>query len=155
MSIKEELASELKDAMRAKDRSRMDVIRSINAEVGNVVTGSGFSGAVDDDLYRQVIAAYAKKMGKALQEYEGYGDRGAEAAAKLRFEVDYLQRWLPRGPSADELEGIVDAAIAELGADDPAMAGRVIGHVMKSHEGLDGGLVNRLVRERLTPGEAE
>ena len=35
-------------------------------------------------------------MSKALEEYESYGERGADAAAKLRFEVEYLSRWLPK-----------------------------------------------------------
>ena len=49
-----------------------------------------------------------------------------------------------------ETREIVEAAVAELGVDDPKMAGRVVGHVMKSGaEGLDGGLVNRIAREVL------
>lgn len=153
MSIKDELAQELKDAMRARDRGRLDVIRQINTEVSRAVTAPGFTGTADDALYRSVIASYFKKMAKALEEYEGYGERGAEGAAKLRAEVEYLKRWLPSGPSEAELEALVDAAIAELGATDPKQAGRVVGHLMKSHEGLDGSAVNRLVRERLQGSE--
>ena len=44
---------------------------------------------------------------------------------------------------------MVKAAMAELGVDDPKQMGRVIGHVMKSRADLDGGLVNKLVREEL------
>lgn len=149
MSIKGELDSELKDAMRQRDRGRMEVIRLINAEVGRAVTAAGFNGEADDELYRDIIAAYAKKMAKALAEYERYGDRGADAAAKLRFEVDYLQRWLPQGPSEAEVAALVNAAIEELGIDDPRQAGRVTGHLMKSTQGLDGAMVVRLARQQL------
>lgn len=149
MSIKDELAAELKDAMKAKDRDRVDVIRSITAEVNRAVTEPGFKGEADDELYRQVMAAYAKKMSKALEEYEGLGDKGIQGANKLRFEVDYLQRWLPEQASEEETEAIVNAAIAELGVDDLSQFGRVMGHVMKRHDGLDGTLVSRLVREKL------
>lgn len=152
MSIKDELAEEMKDAMRARDRVRLDAIRQINSEISRKVTEPGFEGPVDDDLYREVIAAYAKKMSKALEEYEGYGERGAEPAAKLRAEVEYLQRWLPEAPSDEEIAAIVDAAIADLGVEDPKQAGRVTGHVMKGHPGLDGAAVNRIVRERLGDG---
>jgi uncharacterized protein YqeY len=149
VSIKAELADELKSAMRSQDRNRIDVIRQINSEVEKAVTAPGFDGEADDELYKATIAAYAKKMTKALREYEGYGERGAAAAGKLRFEVDYLARWLPRGLSESEISALVDAAVAELGAGDMKAMGQVMGHVMKQHEGLDGTLVSRLVRERL------
>jgi len=153
VSIKDELSAELKDGMKAKDRDRVDVIRSINAEVGRAVTAPGFKGEADDELYREVIAAYAKKMGKALEEYEGLGDKGIQGANKLRFEVDYLQRWLPEALSEQETAAIVEKAIADLGVTDPGQFGRVMGHVMKQHEGLDGAVVSRIVREKLASGD--
>ena len=150
MSIREELNAELKDAMRAHDRNRIDVIRQINSEIDRAVTAPGFDGEADDELYLATIAAYAKKMGKALTEYEGYGDRGADAAAKLRFEVEYLGRWLPKGPTEAELAAVVDAVVAELGATDMKAMGQVMGQVMKSRAGADGAVVSRLVRARLS-----
>jgi uncharacterized protein YqeY len=75
-------------------------------------------------------------------------------ADKLAYEVDYLSRWLPKKLGEDETRSLVQAAIAELGAagDDKA-AGRVTGHVMKSHgKDLDGSLVNRVVRKELQTG---
>ena len=153
MTIKEELDVELKDAMRNRDRDRIDVIRQINNEVGRAVTAPGFKGEADDELYRGLIAAYAKKMAKALKEYEGYGERGLEGAAKLRFEVEFLARWMPKTASEADVTAIVDAVVVELGATDVKAMGQVMGHIMKHHEGLDGGMVNRLVRERLTPSD--
>lgn len=109
----------------------------------------GFKGEVDDELYLKTVASYVKKMEKARQEYVALGDRGVAQAAKLAYEVDYLSRWMPQLAGEDETRAIVRAAIAELGVDDPRMAGRVTGHVMKSGTGTDGALVNRLVREEL------
>ena len=97
MSIKDDLNDELKDAMRAHDQNRTDVVRQIKTEVTRALKAPGFAGEADDDLYRATISSYAKKMVKALAEYERLGDRGAETAAKLRFEVEYLSRWLPKG----------------------------------------------------------
>ena len=108
--------AELKDAMRAHDRNRIEVVRQISTEITRATTAPGFKGKADDDLHRKVIAAYAKKMGKAVAEYESYGDRGAEMASKLRFEVEYLERWLPKAASAQEVAAIVDDAVQELGA---------------------------------------
>jgi len=155
MTIKDELKAELKDGMRARDRNRVDVIRQINSEIGRAVTAPGFEGEADDELYRTTIAAYAKKMSKALVEYESYGERGADAAAKLRFEVEYLGRWLPQAPSQDEAAAIVDATMQELGVTDIKAMGQVMGHIMKHHPELDGAVVNKLVRERLSSGTEE
>ncbi len=154
MSIKEELAVELREAMRSQDAPRRDVIRQIETEVAVARSDPDFDGEVDDDLYRQVIGSYVKKMDKARQEYLDVGERGAALAAKLGYEVEYLSRWMPRKLDEDATRQMVRDAIEELGvAGDEKAAGRVTGHIMKSHgKDVDGGLVNRLVREELTSG---
>ncbi len=151
MSIKEELAQELRDAMKSKDGPRRDVIRQIETEVSQTRSQPGFTGEVDDDLYRQVIISYVKKMEKSRQEYADFGERGEAMATKLGFEVEYLSRWLPQKLDEEATRALVRSAIDELGvAGDERYAGRVTGQLMKSHgQDLDGGMVNRLVREEL------
>ena len=154
MSIREELAEELRDAMRARDARRRDVIRQIETEISVARSQPGFTGEIDDNLYRQVIGSYVKKMEKSRQEYLEVGQRGEALADKLGFEVDYLSRWLPSRLGAEATRELVRGAIDELGVDgDEKAAGRVVGHLMKRHgDDLDGGLVNRLAREELTAG---
>ncbi len=149
MSIKDDLQAELKAAMKARDRRRLDVIRQIETEVSRHATAPGFKGEIDDDLYQTVIVGYVKKMEKAKREYDQMGERGRDMADKLAFEIEYLERWLPTMRSEEETRRLVDEAIAELGVDDPKQAGRVIGHLMKTYGDLDGATVGRLVRERL------
>lgn len=154
MTIKDELAAELIDAMKTKDARRRDVIRQVETEVSTAKSDPGFEGEVDDALYVRVIGSYVKKMEKTRVEYTEYGERGAAMAEKLGFEVEYLSRWLPTKLDESATRDLVQAAIAELGvAGDDKAAGRVIGHIMKtSGKDLDGGLVNRLVREQLSGG---
>ncbi|HSF86884.1 MAG TPA: GatB/YqeY domain-containing protein [Acidimicrobiia bacterium] len=149
MSVQGELRTELEEAMRAQDKARVNVIRQIQSEIAVAKSAPGFEGEIDDALYLTTIASYVKKMDKARREYEAMGERGREQADKLAFEIQYLAQWLPIGPSEDETRAMVRFAIAELKANDPKMIGRVIGQVMKSAKGLDGALVNRLVREEL------
>ena len=153
MTIKEELGEELRDAMRAHDKPRRDVIRQVETEVAVARSQPGFEGEADDELYRSVIASYVKKMDKARDEYIEIGDRGAAMAEKLGFEVDYLSRWLPSKLDEAATRDLVQGAIVELGvAGDEKAAGRVTGHVMKTRgQDLDGGLVSRIVREELAP----
>jgi uncharacterized protein YqeY len=114
----------------------------------------GFAGELDDDLYRQVIGSYVKKMDKTRQEYLELGERGEPMAAKLAYEVEYLSRWLPKKLDEEATRTLVREAIEVLGvtADEKA-AGRVTGHLMKQRgKDLDGALVSRVVREELGAG---
>jgi hypothetical protein len=151
-TIKEQLSEELKNAMKSHDVDRRDVIRMIESEISLAKSAAGFIGEVNDDLYRQVIASYSKKMEKARAEYLELGPRGEEMARKLGWEVAYLSKWLPTKLGQDSTEALVLATISELGvAGDPKAAGRVIGQIMRNHKDeVDGGLVNRLVAAALS-----
>ncbi len=151
MTIQEQLAEELKDAMKAKDARRRDVVRQIQTEIRTAATQPG-AGSVDDAFCEKVIASYVKKMDKSRSEYQAMGERGAAMAEKLAYEVDYLSKWLPQKLGEEETRVLISEVIEELGvAGDEKAAGRVTGHLMKSRgKDLDGGLVNRLVREALT-----
>lgn len=151
MSIHDELVEELKDAMRAQDKRRLDVIRQVETEASRARSEKGFEGDPQGDaLYRAVISSYVKKMDKAREEFVAAGERGADQASKLAYEIDYLERWAPKSLSEDDTREVVRVAILELKADDPKQMGQVIGHIMKNGPaGLDGAIVSRLVREAL------
>jgi hypothetical protein len=154
MTIAQQLAAELTDAMKKRDGPRRDVIRQVQTEVATARSQPDFEGQVDDAFYQKVIASYVKKMDKSRSEYAELGERGEAMANKLAYEVDYLSRWLPRKLGEEETRALVDGAITELGvAGDEKAAGRVTGHLMKTHgNDLDGALVNSVVREELRTG---
>lgn len=149
MTIHEELVAELQDAMRAKDRPRINVVRQIESEVSIARSAAGFEGEVDDTLYLAVIGSYVKKMEKARKEYDALGERGAAHAENLGYEVEYLSRWLPTSLGVEDTKLLVDAAVADLDAHDPRMIGTVIGSVMRANKSVDGGTVARLAKEAL------
>jgi len=151
VTIHDEFVTERHSAMKAGEKAKVNAIRQVESEVSVARAAKGFDGATDeDDLYRSVIAAYVKKMDKARREYLDLGDAGSEQAAKLGYEVEYLSGWLPDdGVDEEAVRQLVRTAIAELAVTDPKMAGRVTGHVMGRNRGLDGSVVNRLVREEL------
>ena len=154
MTIQTQLADELKDAMKSQDKPRRDVIRQVQTEIATAKSQPDFTDPIDDKFYQKVIGSYVKKMDKSRAEYADFGDRGAEMASKLAFEVDYLSQWLPKKLGEDETRMLVVSAISDLGvAGDEKATGRVIGELMKNHgKDLDGGLVNRLVREEISDG---
>lgn len=149
VSIRDQLAAELRDAIKSGDKLRRDAIRQVQTEVSTVTSQAGVSEGTDE-VYQVVIAAYVKKMAKARDEYLELGERGAEMAAKLGFEVEYLSRWIPTKLGEDETRRLIRQTIEDMRAEgDPKAVGRVVGALMKTREDLDGALVNRLAREEL------
>jgi len=149
VGIEQQLAAELRDAMKTGDTRRRDVIRQVQTEVRTVATQPGV-GEATDEVYQVVIGAYIKKMAKARDEYLELGERGAEMADKLAFEVDYLSQWVPSKLAAAETRSLVQQTIEDMRVGgDPKAVGKVVGALMKTREDLDGALVNRLAREEL------
>lgn len=150
MTIQEELDAELKDAMRARDKRRLAVVRAIKTEMGSRVTEPDFDGEVDDELYIDVIGAFTKRMQKTLPEYTAAGARGEAMVEKLSWEIEYLSRWLPAKLDESATRTLVADVITELGATSPGDKGKVMGRLMRDHKDeLDGALVNRIVGEAL------
>ena len=121
MSIKDELNAELKDAMRTKDRRRLDVIRAVETEVSRAKAAPGFSGGVDDDLYRKVISAFVKKMKRGL--YAGVPDGLLSRDSEMQVT---LKRQSQEGVSREQIHP--SSAIRHMSGGRPSRArsGRVI-----------------------------
>jgi uncharacterized protein YqeY len=150
MTIEEKLRLDQTTAMKARDKDTLNAIRSVQAEVATAKSAPGFSGDVDDALYIRTISTYVKRVSKSKVEYDAMGDNGAEQAAKLAFEIDYLDQYLPNALDEEATQALIDQSMADLNADADTPAGQIIGAVMRSGEDVDGALVNRLVQERLT-----
>ena len=148
MALADDLSSALKDAMKAKDKPKLDAIRQIQTEIAKKKAEKGEE--VNDDLVLGVISSYVKKMIKAVEEYQSLGDRGQEMAEKIQFEIDFLSTYLPEQLGEEEVEKIVDEVLSELGDVDISQMGRVIGAVMAKGDGIDGLVVSKIVKQKLT-----
>ena len=148
MALADDLSMALKDAMRAKDKPKLDAIRQIQTEIAKKKSEKGEE--VNDDLVLGVISSYVKKMIKAVEEYQSLGDRGQEMAEKIQFEIDFLRSYLPEQISEEEVEKIVDEVLSELGDVDISQMGRVIGAVMAKGDGIDGSVVSKIVKNKLS-----
>jgi len=149
MTIEEQLRTDQITAMKAKDKVTLNAIRSVQGEIATAKSAPGFKGETDDVFYTKTIATYVKRISKSKAEYDAMGDRGAEQAGKLGFEIDYLAQYLPKVLGEDATRALVAETIADIGADADTPAGKVIGAVMRSGQDVDGGLVNKLVNEAL------
>ena len=148
MAITDDLSAALKEAMKAKDKPKLDAIRQIQTEVAKKKAEKGEEAT--DELVLGVISSYVKKMTKAVEEYQSLGDRGLEMAEKIQFEIDFLSGWLPEQLSEEEVAIIIDEVLAEIGDVDMSQMGKIIGAVMAKADGLDGSVVSKLVREKIS-----
>jgi uncharacterized protein len=149
-AIETQLNDALKEAMRQKDQQVLNVIRQVKTKMSEKKTSPGFSGEVDDALWLEVITSYAKAMKKARDEFLAAGEKGAERAKELEFEIDYLARFMPKQKGEAEVRDIVKATIAQLGVTSKQKAGQVVGAVMKAHKGeVDAALAKRIAEELL------
>ncbi|NHZ70685.1 MAG: GatB/YqeY domain-containing protein [Proteobacteria bacterium] len=149
MTIEHDLKADQKTAMLARDKATLNAIRSVQAEVATAKAAPGFTGEVDDALYRKTIATYVKRISKSITEYQSMGERGEAQVEMLSFEVEYLTKYLPRTLDETATRQLIEGVLTEIGTDADTQPGQVIGAVMRTGEDLDGALVNRLVREML------
>jgi uncharacterized protein YqeY len=140
------IEDEIKEAMKARDAERRDALRLIvNALKG---TQKELQRPLSDDEELQVLQRERKKRVEAAEAFRA-GGREEQAAMEER-ELAILQEFMPEPLSEEEIEEIVDDAIAEVGATSMADLGRVMADVMPQIAGrADGSSVSQIVREKL------
>ena len=145
-ALKDRIASDLKEAMRARDQLRLDTLRSALSGFTYKRTESGTELSEADEL--DVVRRQVKQRGDSLAEYEKAG-RG-DLAEKERAEREILLAYLPPQRSAAEIREIVQSVLAELPAES-RNAGAVMRVVMPQLKGqADGNLVRQIVTELLS-----
>jgi hypothetical protein len=150
VALTQQLDDTLKSAIKGKDSRTANVVRMLKTRLAERTTAKGFSGQVDDVLVVDVIGAYRKQLQKALAEYEKLGDRGADQAAELRFEIEFCERFLPKGMDEAALRALVAERLKALDITDPKQSGRLVGDVMKTHKGqVEATDVKRVAEELL------
>jgi uncharacterized protein len=142
----ETIEGEIKEAMRARDAERRDALRLIV----NALKGSEkeLQRPLSDDEELQVLQRERKRRVEAAEAFRT-GGREEQAEAEER-ELAILEEFMPEPLGEDEIEEIVDDAIAEVGATSMADLGRVMADVMPQIAGrADGSVVSQIVREKL------
>src|SRR5262249_24160123 len=150
MALEQTLNETLTKAIKEKDSRTADAIRMIKSKIGEPRTAKGFSCMIHDALVLDVIGAYRKQLQKALPEFEKVGERGASHAAQLRFDLEFCERYLPKGMDEAALRALVRERLDGLKIADAKQVGRLVGDVMKTHTGQgDAADVKRSAEERL------
>jgi hypothetical protein len=146
MTLIAEIEGDLTDAMRARERVRTDALRLILAALRAAEKELGRELKEDEEL--QVLQRERKRRAEAAEAFRSAGRE--EQADKEEEELEVIEEFMPEPLDEEELEQIVDDAIAETGATSLRDLGRVMADVMPQVAGrADGGQVSQLVREKL------
>ena len=123
MTLQQRVDSDLKEAMRAKDATKLGVLRLLKSALKYAaIAKSGAEAELSDAEAVQVIRKQAKQRQDSIESFEKGGR--AELADKENEELAILNTYLPQGISPDELATVVRETIAELGATSKAQMAR-------------------------------
>ena len=148
MSLKDQLANDLKDAIRQRDESRKIAIRMTITAIKNAEIERRAALSEADVL--TIVSREAKQRRESIAEFEKADRR--DLVEKERAELEVLQSYLPAQVSRDEIAEAAREVIAEVGADGPRDKGKVmpvlIGRLAGRAEGRE---INEVVTELLAP----
>jgi uncharacterized protein YqeY len=146
MSLQEQIANDLKSAMKEKDEIKTAVLRQIKAAVKNLEIKQ-MKPMTDEDTLG-VIFSIAKSHNESIESFKK-GNR-EDLVAQEEKELGIIKKYLPEQLSDDEIREIVKQAVALTGAAAAKDMGKVMGAVMPKVKGkADGNKINAIVREFL------
>jgi len=149
MTLQQRVDGDLKEAMRAKDSTKVGALRMLKSALTYAAIGkSGAEGELSDAEAAQVVRKQAKQRQDSIESFEKGGR--AELAAKEKKELSILNAYLPQAMSADELSKVVRETIAELGATSKAQMGAVMKALQPKVGGrADGKTLSQEVQKQL------
>jgi hypothetical protein len=146
---KQQLKEELKQAMLAKDTQKTSTLRMVISALGYYEIEKGGAGyeATEEDV-EVILQKQAKQRRDSIEQFKAGGRD--ELAEKETNELHILETYLPKQMGEEEIKKLVEEAITKTGASSAADMGKVMGALMPKVKGkADGGLVSKIVREKL------
>ncbi len=146
MSLKNRIQEEVKNAMRARDKDRLAVLRLVSAAIKQREVDERIE--LDDEQVLLVLDKMVKQRRESLEQYEKAARE--DLAAQEKMELEVIQSFMPEPLSETELEALIKAAIAESGASSMRDMGSVM-NVLRPHvQGrADMKLVSQAVKSQL------
>ena len=144
--VKDQVSAAVKDAMRARDKERLAVLRTVTAEFKKVVVDERIE--LDDARVLAILVKQVQLLRDAAKQYADAGRTDLEQVEN--FEIEVIQTFLPAALSEDEIEAIVAEAITQSGAQSMQDMGKVMGIVKPQVQGRgDMGLISKIVKSKL------
>ncbi|MFC7783228.1 MULTISPECIES: GatB/YqeY domain-containing protein [unclassified Rossellomorea] len=148
MSLLNRLNDDMKQAMKNKEKEKLSVIRMLKASLQNEAIKHG-NQELSEDEELTVLSREVKQRKDSLQEFQNAGRE--DLVEKIQTELTYVEIYMPKQLSEEEVSAIVQETVAEVGATSKADMGKVMGAIMPKLKGkADGALVNKLVLQHLS-----
>ncbi len=148
MEMFDRISNDIKDAMKAKDKVRLETLRNIKKVFLEAKTAPGANDTLTDEAAMKIMQKLVKQGKDSATLYTEQG-RADLAEAELA-QVAVIETYLPKQMSAEELETALKAIIAEVGAEGPKDMGKVMGTATKKLAGLaEGRAISAKVKELL------
>jgi len=147
MSITKQINDDIKKAMLAKDKKRLEALRAVKSAV-LLLNTSGGGDASDEDVTKamQKLVKQRKDAAAIFQE-QGREDMAEEEL----FQAEVINEYLPEMMGEDEIRKVVQDKIAQVGASGPQDMGKIMGPLMGQLQGkADGKLISQIVKEELS-----
>lgn len=148
MDLFEQVSSDIKQAMLARDKVRLEALRGIKKEFLEAKTAKGGDGTLPDDAATRILVKMVKQRRESADIYAGQNRQ--DLADNELAEAAVIEQYLPKQLSDDELTAELEKIIAQVGASSPAEMGKVMGIATKALAGrADGKAISAKVRQLL------
>ncbi len=149
MGLKEQIAEQIKAAMKMPDKTRLETLRTLRAALMEREVekrGTGQPMTMDDEV--AVMVSAAKKRRESIEAFDKGGR--PDLVEQEKKELAIIQDFLPKQASVEDVSAVIEQVVRETGAATAADFGKVMPVVMKQLKGkADGKLVQDMVRKRL------
>ena len=150
MSLSEKITSDIKDAMRAKDSTKLAVLRSLKTALTNyTIERYGADGELEASEDIGVVRTAIKQRQDSIEKFEAAGRN--ELAEQEKLEADILEEYLPTAMTEDEISKLIEDTIQEVGASSRKDMGQVMKSLQNKTQGrVDNKTLSSGVMDRLT-----
>ena len=148
MSLKQQIDSDIKEAMKAKDKEQLKALRSIKSLILLAETEKGAKEELTEDAEMKLLTKAAKQRKESAETYASNGRQ--ELADNELAELAIIEKYLPKQLSQEELELKLKEIINSVGAKGPSDMGKVMGAATKELAGkADGKAISMTVKNML------
>ena len=149
MSLKEQIDSDIKKAMLAKNKDELRALRAIKSLILIGETEKNASGDLDRNAEIRLLTKAAKQRKESMQIYQEQGR--VDLAVKEKDELEVIERYLPKQMSEEEAESEIRKIIQEVDAKGPSDLGKLMGVATKKLAGrADGKMISEIAKRLLT-----
>ena len=149
MNLFDQVSNDIKSAMLAKDKVRLEALRGIKKEFLEAKTAKGADGELSDETAMKILAKMVKQRKESAQIYSE--QNRPDLAEPELAEAAVIETYLPKQMTDEELTAALKAIIAQVGASTPQEMGKVMGVATKQLAGrADGRAISTKVKELLS-----